>query len=202
MHWYRGMANLRFGDSKQARLDFEKAYRQHPNHVGALWELAEAYRREGRFKEAGIIRHRALANLSRFVEVKVNLADFVNSNARPTQIPKAYASENLNAYGINITFGEPVEKGRIVISTEGGDDLGWRAEWAETSVWLRPLHAKTLDDGTAYLIIIKARAGADALFDVRLSFVTEGKGVGSGVDLSPGPSPTRFRGGQAMENTR
>ena len=115
MYWYRGYGHLRRGEIERAKADLEKAYQQTPHHVGVLTVLHTIYQREGRLDEAAALYRRALIILSNAIEVKVNLDETRKSIAPWKNIEKQYDPPLLNAYGINITFGKPVEKGTIAI---------------------------------------------------------------------------------------
>ncbi len=50
--WYRGVAAFTLGNSSQARLDFETAYRQHPNHTQVMSNQAAMLELDGKHTDA------------------------------------------------------------------------------------------------------------------------------------------------------
>ena len=78
--WYRGVANFALENKEQAKIDFEKAYSIHPNHIHILNNLASCYEKMGNHSEAINFYDKALVISPDFVEARLNLsAAFYNS---------------------------------------------------------------------------------------------------------------------------
>lgn len=70
--WYRGLAYFMQGNQKQARLDFESAYKQHPNHVQVLSNYATMLELDGLHREAEALYKQLIHIAPRFWEAHEN----------------------------------------------------------------------------------------------------------------------------------
>jgi len=73
LHFYRGIANFSLDKIEEARIDFETAYKYHPNHIHVLNNLATCYETSGYHDKAIEYYQRCIQISPKFTDALINL---------------------------------------------------------------------------------------------------------------------------------